>query len=506
MISVPQTYDLVFSENVKELKSKAYLLRHKKSGARLFLLSNEDKNKVFTIGFRTPVADSTGVAHILEHSVLCGSEKFPVKDPFMEMEKSSLQTYLNAMTFADKTIYPVASCNDKAFQNLMDVYLDAVLHPLIYHNEKIFQQEGWHYHLDSQEGELLINGVVYNEMKGVFSNPEDILERYAQSTLFPDTTYFYESGGDPQEIPNLSYEDFLAFHRTYYHPSNSYIYLYGDMNMEEKLRWLDEKYLQFYEKQEISSTIARQKPFLSPLEKEIVYPIAREEKPEGKTFLSQQWVVGDILDPILYQAFQVLEYALLGTQGAPLRQALLDSGMGKDVVGGYRNSGLQPYFSLTLKGSEKEKKQEFLDLIRNTLEKLVKDGIGEKPLLAALNSLEFRNREADFGAYPKGLIYGIECFDSWLYDENQPLMHLKYEETFSFLRSQIHSGYFEDLIRRYLLENSHCTCVLLCPCPGMEEDEAKKTGTKLKRYCQSLSFEEREALISQTENLALYQD
>lgn len=505
-MNIPEEYTLLRQERIRELDSEAYLLCHRRSKARLFLLSNEDRNKVFTIGFRTPVSDSTGVPHILEHSVLCGSDKFPVKDPFIEMEKSSLQTYLNAMTFADKTIYPVASCNDQDFQNLMDVYLDAVFHPQIYQNEKIFQQEGWHYELKDPEGELTVNGVVYNEMKGAFSSPEEVLERYSQAALFPDTTYGFESGGDPEVIPTLTYEEFLQFHSTYYHPCNSYIFLYGDMDMEEKLRWLDREYLCDYEPIAVDSEIQRQEPFAEPRTEEIFYPLAPDERPEGQTYLSMNWVLGDILDPVLYQAFQVLEAALLGTEGAPLKQALLDAGIGRDVFGGYRNWTLQPYFSLIVKNAEKEQLEAFREVVDKTLWDLVEHGIGEKALLAALNNLEFRSREADSGSYPKGIMYGITCFDSWLYDENDPFMHLRYEETLTFLRKNLSTGYFEGLVKDYFLENTHRAAVVLSPQAGLGEARERELADHLASYKASLTPEEVQELVHRTQELDRYQD
>ena len=258
-------YEVLKNEELPDLNSEGVLLRHKKSGARIVLLSNDDDNKVFYIGFRTTPDNSTGVAHIMEHSVLCGSRKFPVKDPFVELVKGSLNTFLNAMTYPDKTLYPVASCNDKDFQNLMDVYLDAVFYPNIYKESKIFKQEGWHYEIEDAADPVKINGVVYNEMKGAFSSPDDVLDRAILNSLFPDNTYANESGGDPDDIPNLTYEEFIAFHQKYYHPSNSYIYLYGDMDMEEKLRWLDKEYLSAFDDQKVDSAIAEQKALTSLL-------------------------------------------------------------------------------------------------------------------------------------------------------------------------------------------------------------------------------------------------
>lgn len=315
-------YQVIKEKFVEEMNSQAMILEHKKSGARVFLMSNEDENKVFSIGFRTPPADSTGLPHILEHSVLEGSEKFPVKDPFVELVKGSLNTFLNAMTYPDKTVYPVASCNSKDFQNLMDVYLDGVLHPSIYREPKIFLQEGWHYEMQSPEDDLTINGVVYNEMKGAFSSPESVLDRYTRAVLFPDTSYSNESGGDPVRIPELTYEAFIDFHKNYYHPANSYIYLYGDMDMAEKLDWLDQAYLADYDRKDCraQSQIQLQKPFEAPVERQITYSVTEEEGTEGSTYLSVNTVVGTDLDPILYVAFQILEYTLIDAPGAPLKR------------------------------------------------------------------------------------------------------------------------------------------------------------------------------------------
>ena len=385
---------------IEEMNATGIVLEHKKTGARLFLISNEDENKVFSIGFRTPPSDNTGVPHILEHSVLCGSRKFPVKDPFVELVKGSLNTFLNAMTYPDKTVYPIASCNDKDFQNLMDVYMDAVLHPNIYHEEKIFMQEGWHYELESADAPVIYNGVVYNEMKGAFSSPESVLDRYTQKILFPDTCYGFESGGDPKYIPDLTYEAFLDFHRTYYHPSNSYIYLYGNMDMAEKLEWLDQEYLSHYEKKEVNSQIPVQKPFTEPKEAEITYSITEEESEEHACYLSVSSVVGTDLDPKLYLAFQILEYTLIDAPGAPLKQALLDAGIGHDILGGYDSGILQPYFSVVAKEADKEQKGEFLAVVKGTLRKLANEGINQKSLLAGLNYFEFRYREADYGTAP----------------------------------------------------------------------------------------------------------
>lgn len=500
-----QAYQILHEETVKELNSQGTILEHKKTGAKIFLLSNDDNNKVFCIGFRTPPGNSTGVPHILEHSVLCGSEKFPVKDPFVELVKGSLNTFLNAMTYPDKTVYPAASCNDKDFQNLMDVYMDSVLHPNIYKEEKIFMQEGWHYELESEEGPITLNGVVYNEMKGAFSSPESVLDRYTRNVLFPDTCYHNESGGAPEAIPQLSYEEFLNFHKTYYHPSNSYIYLYGDMDMAEKLQWLDETYLRHYDRQPVDSSIQTQKPFEKPVEQEIFYSITEAENEEQATYLSVNTVIGDGLDPKLYIAFQILEYTLIDAPGAPLKQALIDAGIGQDILGGYENGILQPYFSVIAKDADKEQKGEFLTIIKGTLRKLADQGMNKKSLLAGINYYEFRYREADYGSTPKGLMYGLQCLDSWLYD-GDPLAHLKYQEIFDYLKKAVEEGYFEQLIRAYLLDNPFEAVIVVSPKKNLTLIEDEKLKEKLADYKKTLSKQELQLLIEKTRQLKEYQD
>ena len=500
-----EAYEVETLKGIEELNSAGAVLRHRKTGAKIFLLSNDDNNKVFCIGFRTPPKDSTGLPHILEHSVLCGSDKFPVKDPFVELVKGSLNTFLNAMTYPDKTVYPVASCNDKDFQNLMDVYMDAVLHPNIYKEEKIFRQEGWHYELENEDAPLTINGVVYNEMKGVYSSPESVLDRYIQKLLYPDNCYTQESGGDPEVIPELTYEQFLDFHRTYYHPSNSYIYLYGDMDMAEKLTWLDEAYLCHYEARPVDSAIPMQSPFEEPVEEEIFYSITEEEPEDHATYLSVNTVVGTDLDPRLYLGFQILEYALVNVPGAPLKKALMDAGIGEDILGGYENGILQPYFSVVAKGAEKEQKGEFLTVVKGTLRKLADQGLDKKSLRSGINYFEFRSREADYGTAPKGLMYGLQSLDSWLYD-GDPMMHLAYGETFEFLKKAVDEGYFESLIRDYLLDNPSEAVITVSPKKGLTAEKEAALAKKLADYKESLSDGEIRRLVEETKALKAYQD
>lgn len=499
-------YEVVLTEDLPDLKSKGYLLKHKKSGARVLLMENDDENKVFTIGFRTPPSDSTGVPHIMEHSVLCGSRDFPVKDPFVELVKGSLNTFLNAMTYPDKTVYPVASCNDKDFQNLMHVYMDAVFYPNIYQHDEIFRQEGWSYKLDEPDGKLEYNGVVYNEMKGAFSSPEGVLDRVILNSLFPDTSYAYESGGDPEEIPNLTYEQFLDFHRKYYHPSNSYIYLYGDMDMEEKLKWLDENYLCEFDAAEVDSEICFQKPFDKMIEVEKTYSISSEETEEENTYLSYNKVIATSLDEKLYQAFQILDYALLSAPGAPLKKALMDAGIGKDIMGSYDNGIYQPIFSIIAKNAEPQQKEQFVQVIEDTLRKIVEDGIDRKALEAGINYHEFRFREADFGNYPKGLMYGLDLFDSWLYDEKKPFIHMQAIPTFAFLKEQIGTRYFEDLIQKWILDNSHGSMVIVKPERGRTARMDRELDEKLQTYKAGLSPDEVEKLARDTAELIVYQE
>ena len=499
------TYEILKGEQLQGIQSRGYLLRHKKSGARVLLIENDDNNKVFSIGFRTPPSDSTGVPHIMEHSVLCGSKNFPAKDPFVELVKGSLNTFLNAMTYPDKTVYPVASCNDKDFQNLMHVYMDAVFYPNIYEHEEIFRQEGWSYKLDSADEKLSYNGVVYNEMKGAFSSPEGVLDRVVLNTLFPDTSYANESGGDPEVIPQLTYEQFLDFHRTFYHPSNSYIYLYGDMDMEEKLNWLDREYLSTFDEITVDSRIRYQEPFAQTVEKVIPYSIASDESEEDNTYLSYNKVIGTSLDRELYLAFEILDYALLSAPGAPLKKALTDAGIGKDIMGSYDNGIYQPIFSVIAKNANEEQKQEFIDIIEQVLSDIVKDGMDKKALEAGINYHEFRYREADFGNYPKGLMYGLQIMDSWLYDDEKPFIHIDALDTFEFLKKQVGSRYYEELIQKYLLDNTHGALVIVKPEKGRTARMDAELDRKLQKYKAGLSKEEVDELVRRTEALEDYQ-
>lgn len=499
-------YRIVEKRMITDLNSEGYILKHKKTGANVVLLLNDDENKVFYIGFRTPPANSTGVAHILEHSVLCGSRNFPVKDPFVELVKGSLNTFLNAMTYPDKTVYPVASCNDKDFKNLVHVYLDAVLYPNIYKEENIFRQEGWHYEMDSVEDDLTINGVVYNEMKGAFSSPDDVVEREIMNSLYPDITYGLESGGDPEVIPELTYEEFLDFHRKYYHPSNSYVYLYGNMDAAEYLTFMDENYFSAFDELKVDSRVGIEAAFDAPRELTKEYPVMEDEDGSESTYLTYNVSMGNSLDPELYVAMEVLDYVLCSSPGAPVKQALLDLGIGQDVYSTLENGIYQPYFSIVAKNAEENQREEFVSTIQKVLTGLVEKGINKRSLEAAINHYEFLYREADFGSYPRGLMLGLQALDSWLYDEKSPFLHIEANHTFEKLRRAVDTNYYEECIESYILKNNHKTVLTVRPVPGLTTKKEQELSAQLQNYKATLSLEEKQRIVDQTAALRAYQE
>jgi Zn-dependent M16 (insulinase) family peptidase len=482
---------------IGEINSLGRMFDHEKSGARLLTLSNDDDNKVFAVTFRTPPGDSTGIPHILEHSALCGSRKFPSKEPFIELAKGSLNTFLNAMTFPDKTMYPVASRNTKDFFNLMDVYLDAVFYPNIYRHPEIFMQEGWHHELDSAEAPVSYKGVVYNEMKGVFSTPEAVLFRKIPESLFPDTAYGFESGGDPEVIPRLSYEQFIDFHRKFYHPSNSYIFLYGNGDVSDQLRFLDEEYLSHFDRRTVDSEIILQKPFPKRRELTVNYPILPSEDKQNKTFFSLNFVVDRATNAELVLAFTILEYLLLETPAAPLKKKLQDAQLGKDVFGAFERDLLQPIFSVVLKNSEEKRRGRFQSVVMDTLEGLVRGGVDKRQVEAAINIHEFKLREADFRGLPKGLVYGMAVMGSWLYG-GDPFVQLAYEKTLSRVKRALSDQYFEQLIQGYLIDNPHQTLLTVKPDKALAEKKQKELQHELDTFKQGLNRKEIHALIGQT--------
>ncbi|MGP0566593.1 MULTISPECIES: insulinase family protein [unclassified Nitrospina] len=492
-------FKLKKQEKLKELNSLALFFEHEKTGAELLVMENDDDNKVFSATFRTPPFNDTGVAHILEHSVLCGSQKFPVKEPFVELMKGSLQTFLNAMTFPDKTMYPVASRNRKDFFNLMTVYLDAVFYPKI--TEEIFKQEGWHYELDAPEGDITYKGVVYNEMKGVFSNPESVLDRHLAHSLFPKTPYGYESGGDPLRIPQLTYDEFKEFHRKYYHPTNSRLFIYGDGDTNEYLKYLNEEYLIRFDRLEVDSHIGLQRRFSKPKWKDVPYAVSKNESVEKKTYVVVGMKLGKATDYEHCLAMEILSHILLGNSAAPLRKALLQSNLGSEVIGGgFDDNRAETLFAVGMKGADREDAQKILDLVFDTLKDLAENGIDEDQIKASVNTIDFKLREANFGGFPKGIVYNIQALGSWLYDAD-PMGHLKYEKLMKKIKKMMNEGYFETLIKKHLLDNNHRSVLVLYPKPGLGEKQDAKVRKALREMKSGLSDKDIENLIEETRAL-----
>lgn len=498
-------YELVEKKELPEVKGIGYILSHKKTKARVMLVLNDDDNKVFTIGFRTPPADDMGIPHIMEHSVLCGSKKFPAKDPFVELCKGSLNTFLNAMTYSDKTVYPVASLNKKDFHNLMHVYLDAVFYPNIYTREEILMQEGWHYEVDENTGELKYNGVVFNEMKGVYSSAEQQLFRIIEKSLHGHTAYSYESGGDPVYITDLDRQTFLDFHGRYYHPSNSYIYLYGDMDAVSELQFIDEEYLSNYDYLEIDSELTDEPEFKEAVNVKAEYPLADAEDEKDNTYLAYNVTVGKSTDKKLCTAFTIIEYALLDAPGAPLKEALIDAGIGMDVFSSFDDGIKQPSFSVVAKNANEEDKDRFIKTINDTLQSIVDNGINKKSFLAAINHFEFKHKEANFRRFPKGLMLGLNAFSFWLYDDSKALEAFSYNDIYEELKSDVDNGFFEELIRRYILENNNKSYVVLAPKKGLGKKIEEAERQKLARYKETLSDADIEAIKKRSDELKLYQ-
>ncbi len=486
-------FKLLWTQDVEEVKAKAQMFEHLQSGAPLLYLSCEDDNKVFSIAFRTPPSDDTGIAHIMEHSVLCGSKNFPSKEPFVDLLKGSLQTFLNAFTASDRTMYPVASRNEKDFVNLMHVYLDAVFFPKLMQTPEILMQEGWHYELDEQTGELTYNGIVYNEMKGVFSSPQGLLYRTISKCLYPDGTYGKESGGDPSAIPDLTQKQFVEFHEKFYHPSNSLIFLYGDGDVEEHLAFLDKEYLSKFKKDTVDANIRLQPPQSAPKEMVEKYSIDPEDSPEDKTFLTMNYLIGNAPDAEMHFAMNLLSYILVDAPAAPLRRALLDAGLGMDVEGSWDNSVLQPCFSVILKNSNPDRKDEFVKIVQTTLENLVQNGIDPKLIEGAINRTEFSLREFQVSGYPKGLVINMRILDSWTYGAD-PLMYLRFEQVLKTIKDEVPNRYFEKLIQKNLLDNNSRAMVMMQPEQGLDKEKNEKLREKLAEIKKSLTPEQIEKI------------
>lgn len=497
-------YKKIQTKWIEDIQSQVTIYEHIKTKAKVCTIENDDHNKVFSIAFRTPPINDGGLTHILEHSVLCGSAKYPVKDPFVEMMKGSLNTFLNAFTFPDKTVYPCASQNETDFKNLMSVYLDAVFYPQISKHEEIFMQEGWHYHLLNENDPITYNGVVYNEMKGAFSEPTEVLFSESFHSLYPDTPYHFESGGDPEFIPQLSYRDFLDFHRRYYHPSNSYIFLYGNCDMEERLNWMDEAYLSSFDALSIDTAIPYQKPFSKPKYITGKYPF-NEEAIQSKSFLSYNVALNTTLDIKKMIAVQILVQGLLSEPGAPLKQALIDASLAEDVDVMFDDGILQPMISIFLIHTDASKQKQFIEIVDQTLKEIAKNGVDQKSFSSLINFMEFKIREGKFGYMPKGLEIELTCLSSWLYSDEHPFDKLENLKYFAELKEDLKNGYFEQLIEECFLDNPHKTFVSLVPSVEYAEEKERALKEKLDRLKKSLSSSELRKMIEKTKALQAYQ-
>jgi Zn-dependent M16 (insulinase) family peptidase len=488
-----------------EIGALARLYRHEKTGAELLSVTAKDENKVFGVSFRTPPSDSTGIAHILEHSVLCGSRKYPVKAPFLEMLKSSLNSFLNAMTYPDKTVYPVASTNLRDFYNLVDVYLDAVFHPRI--TPDTLKQEGWHYELETPDSPLIYKGVVFNEMKGNYSSPDGRVDRLSSEALYPDTTYGIDSGGDPAEIPNLTYETFKAFHQRFYHPSNAKIFFYGDDDPDRRLEILD-GVLSEFAKAEIDSRVALQPRFEAPRRIEETLPASAADSDARQARITVNWMIDEVADVGEALALSILSSILTGTPASPLRKALIDSRLGSDITStGLTTPLRQMQFAAGLKGIDPGDAEKIEALILETLTRLAGDGIDPLTVEAAMNTAEFRLRENNTGAFPRGLNVMLRALQFWNYDRD-PLAPLAWETPLEALKSRLAAGerVFETLIRARLVDNPHRVTVLFTPDPEQSAREAREERERLNKARAAMSEAEVEAVIEQTRALKRKQE
>lgn len=504
-MSVHAAFDLVRDETIPEIASEVRLYRHKKTGAEVLSFVNDDENKVFGITFKTPPEDSTGVAHILEHSVLCGSRKYPVKKPFVELLKSSMQTFLNAMTFPDKTAYPVASQNLQDFYNLVDVYLDAVFFPLI--SEDTFRQEGWHYEADGTQMPLAFKGVVFNEMKGAYSSPAAVLGKLSQQALFPDNAYGVNSGGDPKAIPDLTYSYFKNFHRRFYHPSNSKIVFYGDDPADRRLELLD-AYLSQFDAAPIDAEVRLQPRWSAPRHIESRYA-ASDAEPGKKTGMVQvNWMLDELESPETVIALSVLEHILLGTPASPLRKALTDSGLGEGLTGsGLADDLRQPYFTVGMKGIDEADGGKVEALVLDTLAALARDGLDPLTVEASMNSFEFALRENNTGSFPRGMALMFRTMRNWLHG-GDPFEALHYETPLAAVKAKVAAGerLFETLIQTLLVDNRHRVTVLLKADPDLAAEDVAEERARLDAAAADMDEGEREDVVEMTARLKALQE
>ncbi len=496
-------FECLETREIPELNTRATLYRHVATGAELLSLENDDENKVFGITFHTPPADSTGLPHIMEHAVLCGSRKYPVKEPFIELAKGSLNTFINAYTYNDKTCYPVASQNLQDFYNLVDVYLDAVFYPRI--TPEVLQQEGWHYELETPEAPLVYKGVVFNEMKGAYSSPENLVSRYSEQSLFPDNVYRFDAGGNPEVIPQLTYAQFKSFHEMYYHPSNARIFFYGDDDPETRLALLQD-YLKDFEANPVKSTIALQ-PSVDEARRVIKpYPVS-EDAEAPRAYITVNWLLPENADPVQALSLDMLAHILVGIPASPLRKALIDAGLGEDVIGGGLDDSLrQLTFSTGLKGVKLEDVDKVETLIFETLRQLAEAGLDSATIAASVNTLEFQLREQNFGRYPRGLVTMLQALTTWLHD-GDPFMPIAFEAPLNTVKANLanHPRYFEDLIRTHLLDNRHRTTFILEPDSTLAKKQAAVERDRLAQARAAMTETDVQTVIENTQRLKLLQ-
>ncbi len=498
-------FKLLKKEYVNEINSLVYLFKHKKTNAELIKIKNNDKNKAFSITFKTLPYSDNGIAHVLEHSVLMGSQKYPVRDLFGILMKGSMTTFINAYTGSDRTIYPFSSINSKEYYNLMDIYLDSVFNPLFYSEKNILKQEGWGYILKNRQDPLKINGIVYNEMKGELSSPYSQLWNYILHSLFPDTIYRYNSGGIPEKITELKYHDIIKFHKKYYHPSNSYIFLYGEGDLNEELKLINNNYLSKYNKKKINSKIKLQERFKNPVEKKYNYSISQIEEKKNKSFISINWMIDRAEKLKLKATMKIINNVLANSPAAVLKKKLIDKEWGDDFVGSFDSSMKQTVLSFILINTEPYYKNKFENFIYEELQNSVKNGLDKDLLKAAISDMEFNLREAEYNGYSRGIVYNFKILSNWLFRTN-PLKPLKYESILKFLKKNINTGYFEEVIEKYLINNEHRSTLLLNPERGLLQSKLAEEEKKLKKVKDDLKEEELEELLIQTENLEKKQD
>lgn len=491
------------SEQVPEIKGQVHQLKHEKTGATIVYVENDNQEKVFSIGFRTPSQDDTGIFHILEHAVLNGSRKYPLKDPFVELLKGSLQTFLNAMTFSEKTIYPVASMNEVDFSNLVDVYLDAVFFPNVVNKKEIFQQEGWNLKYDEKENQYAFEGIVFNEMKGAQSSSQRRFVQGLEAALYPNTPYATNSGGTPLSILDLTWEQLVEAHQTYYHPSNSFIYLYGEMDIEAQLDHLA-TYLDEFDYQDLSDKLVDLKGDPALPEAVTEFPVAETENQLSQAYLGYGTKFSIEGKEELLLAFEILDEILLRGNAAPLKNQLLQKGIGKNVFGWFDTSSTMPSFNIGVSQTDEDQKERFVTEVVSTLEQLVREGIDKTTVQAAIASVEFQIREGDFGSSPEGLYYGINATEAWVAD--RPVFPtFKYEESFKAIKAKVEEGYFEKLIQQYLLNNSDKTIAVGLPSTEIEKKEYEEEQNKLNQLKTGLSEEDKQVLIEENEKLVAFQ-